>query len=342
MLDVKIEGEAAFELSVVGSNPRDVARIANRLPELYAEEALRVREAQARDIAALFDEELERISRAVMALEQRINAFKVAHLGELPEQLEPNMRNVERIMSALNARGDARRDVQRHLADAAQSRFDADSEVGRLQRRALDLSRDWTLGKSQWTEDHPEVQRLERELAAVEARKAAAEARAQQEGALGVQLKGQLAAVNGEVAGLERELQVYRERLDRTPRWAQELSVMNRDYELLRTKYQSLLSRKVEAEVARELEAKARASMFHVLSPAAEPSAPYKPDRSSGLLLAFLAALAAAVLAGVFLELQDDSVRDAEAARAISVPVLALVPRLPGEDGAGKPAREPG
>jgi succinoglycan biosynthesis transport protein ExoP len=339
MLDVKIEGETAFELSVVGPDPVQVTRIANRLPELYAQEALLVREAQARDIAALFDEELERISRQVMALEQRINAFKIAHLGELPEQLEPNMRNAERIMAALTARGDARRDIQRHLADASQSHSDADSELGRLQRRALDLSRDRTLARSQWTEDHPEVQRLDREIASVEARRAAAEARAQQEGALSAQLKGQLSAVNTEMATLERELQVYRERLDRTPRWAQELSVTNRDYELLRTKYQSLLSRKVEAEVARDMEAKARASMFHVLSPAAQPRAPFKPDRASGLLLAILAALAAAALTGVFLELQDDSVRDAEAARDISVPVLALVPRIPGEERTGKASR---
>lgn len=339
MLDVKIEGEAAFELSVIGPDSAQVARIANRLPELYAQEALRVREAQARDIAALFDEELERISRKVMGLEQRINAFKIAHLGELPEQLEPNMRNAERTMAALTARGDARRDIQRHLADASQSRSDADSELGRLQRRALDLGRDRTLARSQWTEDHPEVQRLDREIASVEARRSAAEARAQQEGALSAQLKGQLAVVNTEMATLDRELQVYRERLDRTPRWAQELSVMNRDYELLRTKYQSLLSRKVEAEVARDLEAKARASMFHVLSPAVRPLAPFKPDRATGLLLAFLAALAAAALTGVFLELQDDSVRDAEAARDISVPVLALVPRLPGEERTGKASR---
>jgi capsular polysaccharide biosynthesis protein len=82
--------------------------------------------------------------------------------------------------------------------------------------------------------------------------------------------------------------------------------------------------------------------MFHVLSPAVRPLAPFKPDRATGLLLAFLAALAAAALTGVFLELQDDSVRDAEAARDISVPVLALVPRIPripGEERTGKASR---
>ena len=338
MLDVKVEGESAFELSVVGAEPAQVTRIANRLPALYAEEALRVRAEQARSTAALFDEELERISRDVMALEQRINAFKIAHLGELPEQMEPNMRSAERLMAALSARSDARREIQRHLAEVAQSRYDADTELGRLKRRSLDLNRDLTLSRSEWTEDHPEVQRLTRELGAVEAKRALAEAREQRSDAVSLQLRGQLASVGAEMRSMDGELQIYRERLDRTPRWGQALSVLNRDYDLFRTKYQSLLSRKVEAEVARDLEVKARASMFRVLSPAAPPIAPFKPDRVAGLLLALLTALAAAALIGLFRELQDDSMRDAEAAREISMPVLALVPRIPsgGERSSGR------
>ncbi len=329
MLDVKVEGESAFELSVVGADAAQITRIANRLPALYAEEALRVRAEQARNTAALFDEELERISRDVMALEQRINAFKIAHLGELPEQMEPNMRNAERLMAALSARADARREIQRRLAEVSQSRYDADTELGRLKRRSLDLNRDLTLARSEWTEDHPEVQRLSRELGAVETKRAAAEARAARSDEVSLQLRGQLASVGSEMQSMDHELQVYRERLDRAPRWGQELSVLNRDYDLFRTKYQSLLSRKVEAEVARDLEAKVRASMFRVLSPAAPPVVPFKPDRLAGLFLAFLVALATAALIGLFRELQDDSMHDADAAREISMPVLALVPRIP-------------
>jgi uncharacterized protein involved in exopolysaccharide biosynthesis len=127
---------------------------------------------------------------------------------------------------------------------------------------------------------------------------------------------------------LEGEAQVWRERIDRTPRWGQELSVMSRDYDILRTKYQSILSRKVEAEIARDLEARARSGMFHVLSSAGVPLAPFKPDRRSGLVLALLAALSAGTLAGVFRELQDSSLRRADQAQKVAGPVLAVVPQI--------------
>ncbi len=126
---------------------------------------------------------------------------------------------------------------------------------------------------------------------------------------------------------------MYRQRLDNTPKWGQELSVLNRDYEMMRTKYQSLLSRKVEAEVARDLEARARTGMFTVISSASPPTAPIKPDRVAGMALALIAALGLGALAAVFRELQDDSLRRVEHARELSMPVLAVVPTIPGGPG---------
>ncbi|MBI5542788.1 MAG: chain-length determining protein [Deltaproteobacteria bacterium] len=330
MLDVKVEGEAAFVLSVTGPDPELAAKLANLLPKLYAEQALDLRAAQAQSTAAIFDTEIARVAQQVQEREAKITAFKREHLGELPEQAESNMRNLDRIMVLLTARTDARRELQRHQVEMATSRLDVDTEVGRLRRSELDLNHALMDARSQWTEDHPEVLRLSRELAAVVARRGAAEQRAQTEDSSRAQVRRQLASLDREMATLEKEAQLYRDRLDRTPRWAQGLSDLNRDYDILREKYQSLVSRKVEAEVARELEARARATMFHVLSPAVAPSAPFKPDKPTGLLLVLLAAMAAGVLAGVFRELQDDSMRGLEQARELKVPVLAMVPRIPG------------
>ena len=84
---------------------------------------------------------------------------------------------------------------------------------------------------------------------------------------------------------------MFQKRLDTTPRWAHELGVMNRDYEIARTKYQSVVSRKVEAEIAEELEAKSSKSLFNVISPAGVPNVPARPDRFGGLLITLLVAL---------------------------------------------------
>ena len=329
MLDVLVEGERAFELVVEGDDPKRVADIANLLPTLYSEQVLAVRAAQAEAIARLFEDELDRVGTRVYELEAQIAAFKLAHLGELPEQAESNMRGLERIMGLMTSRTDSRRELQRRVSELHTGRSDTESELGRLHRRGLDLERDLTAARSQWTAGHPEVERLEREVEAIRGRMAGAEASAQQMNSERGFLNAQLATLNAELKGLDKEAELYRGRLDRTPRWAQALSVLDRDYGLMRTKYQSLLSRKVEAEVAQQLEVRARAGMFRVLSPASVPRAPHKPDRAAGVALVVLAALGLSVLAGVFRELQDDSLRRIEHARELEMAVLALVPHIP-------------
>ncbi len=70
-----------------------------------------------------------------------------------------------------------------------------------------------------------------------------------------------------------------------------------------------------------------------MLSAAAVPRSPFKPNRVAGFTFAVLAALGLGILAGLFRELQDDSLRRAEQARELAVPLLALVPQVPSGGG---------
>lgn len=141
-----------------------------------------------------------------------------------------------------------------------------------------------------------------------------------------------IASIQKEIEGLHQQAKGYQERLDRTPRWAHELGVLNRDYEIARTKYQSVVSRRVEAELAQDLEVKSAESLFNVVSPAGVPVAAARPDRMSGLLISFLIALGLGVLVGVVLEMRDDSIRDTQELRdRLPLPVLAVVPNMQGK-----------
>jgi len=80
---------------------------------------------------------------------------------------------------------------------------------------------------------------------------------------------------------------------------------MQRDYEVTKTKYQSLMGRKVEAEVAQELEAKNGKALFNVISPAFVPTSPARPDRPTAFFLAFVNSLGLGVLAASPLEQAD-------------------------------------
>ncbi|HZA15148.1 MAG TPA: chain-length determining protein, partial [Myxococcaceae bacterium] len=201
-----------------------------------------------------------------------------------------------------------------------------------LQAQELETQRALIAAKAQWTADHPEVQKMARELSNVRARLRDAEGRLEEERRERARMAKVIASIEERIQGLHTEAEAFQARLQNTPKWAHELAVMTRDYEATRTKYESVLSRKVEAELAQELEARAAHDVFRVISAATIPVTPAKPDRMGGFLLAFLIALALGILVGLLVEMRDDSIRDpTEVKERLPIPVLAVVPQLGGK-----------
>lgn len=328
-IEVKVEGENAFELTFKHEDPKIAAAVANRLPAIFSEQTLKIRQEQAQRATELFSEEVVNLQKAVTAWEKKIAQFKVDHIGELPEQLESNMRGLERVMAEVRSRTDALRAAEVRRSDMARSTWAMGSEAYRMQEAENSMARALVAAKAQWTEDHPEVQRISRELANLKRERASAEGRMVSEKQERARAAQMVKEIEQDIASLHEQAKVYQERLDRTPQWAHELGVMHRDYEITKAKYESVVSRKVEAELAEELEAKSAKGMFNVISPAGVPSAPSEPDRLGGLAIVLLLGLGTAVLTGVLLEMRDDSVRDTSDIRErLPVPLLAVVPEL--------------
>lgn len=333
-LTVRVEGEHAFELSFRHPDPEMAQRVANRLPEIYAAAAVAVRREQAERAANLFGSEVERLQKSLADWEHRIATFKVQRMGELPEQLDTNMRGLERVAAMLQTKSEELRVAEGRRSELFRAQLSGDSAAGRLKAAEDALTRDLVGARTQWTGDHPEVTRLESELATLTTRRQHAESLM-----VGERRERALAArtvqdIRREIEGLQSQAQAYQARLDNTPRWAQALAVLERDYEITRTKYQSVVSRQVEAQIARELEARGAEDMFRMVSPAVVPSSPVSPDRPTGLLVTLLLSAALAVLAVVMLELRDESIRDGSELRGrLSLPILAVVPQLPSARG---------
>ena len=321
----------AFEVTVSANDPKKAADIANLVPAVFAQLTNETRASQAADATRVFDAQVKELQEAVNGWQQKIIAFKVAHVGELPEQMEANMRQLDRLSSEIRTRTE-----QLHAADARRSdlvlmRNGGDTELGRAQTVAEQLEQQLAAAKTQYTEDHPEVVRLTRELKAAQGRVNEADAR------LGLQREErsragrEVAGMQRDIDGLQKEIQTYQARLDQTPRWAAELAGLEREYDIAKAKYQSVLGRKVEAEIAQDVEARNAPRLFSLVSPAAPPVVPSKPDRFGGLMVVLVAALGAGVLSGVMLELRDESIHDERQLRGeLPLPVLAIVPALNG------------
>ncbi|MDY7230745.1 GumC family protein [Hyalangium rubrum] len=331
-LTIRVEGENAFELTYANRDPNVASQVANRLPALFAEETLKLRQAQARRATELFKGEMDALAQDVSKWERSIAEFKIRHGGELPEQIEMNMRGLERISHLMQTKSEELRVAEARRSDLARARNAADSEAGRLEAAENGLTRALVAARTSWTEDHPEVKRLNSELETMAGKRKDAEGRMVAERNERTRVGTLIENIQAEIQGLQKDAEMYQKRLDNTPKWAHELAVMNRDYEIARTKYQSVVSRKVEAEIAEELEAKSSKSLFNVISPAGVPVTPARPDRLAGMLIALLVALGLGVLTGVVLEMRDDSIRDGHELRErLTLPVLAVVPNMQGK-----------
>ncbi|MBX5483734.1 MAG: chain-length determining protein [Myxococcaceae bacterium] len=331
-LEVKLEGDAAFDITYSAKEPELAARVVNRIPEVFAEEAVKNRQRAARRAEQLFNDEVEELKKSVASWEKKIAQFKVDHMGELPEQLEVNMRGLDRVSAEIEHRYEELRAAEMRRGDLLRASYAGDSEAGRLQQQELETQRALVAARAQWTEDHPEVKKLQTELNAIRGKLRDAENRMVEERRERARMNRVIDGLQAEIAQLHQKAEAYQARLDVTPKWAQELAMMQRDYEIARAKYDSVISRKVEAELARELELKSAPDIFRVLSRATVPVTPASPDRMGGTMIALLIALALGILVAILAEARDDSIRDvSEVKERLPLPVLAVVPEMAGK-----------
>jgi len=213
------------------------------------------------------------------------------------------------------------------------------------------LKRELSSAQSKYTESHPDVIDLKKRIASLE-RKVEAKIKAGQEGVaednlsasisdpatkrLLTQYTDQLNEVQleakrykEEIRSLKEQIALYQKRIEETPRREQELVLLSRDYELLKSNYQSLLDKKIQAQMAENLERKQQGEQFKILDPARLPEKPFKPDRNRILLMGAIFGLMAGLGLTWFRESMDQSFHTVpEVEQYLEIPVIAVIPSL--------------
>lgn len=77
---------AAFRIGYQGQNPNVVAKVANRLTELYVEQNLKTREQQAAGTSDFLGTQVQEAKKHLDELEAAVSSYKLKHNGELPQQ----------------------------------------------------------------------------------------------------------------------------------------------------------------------------------------------------------------------------------------------------------------
>jgi uncharacterized protein involved in exopolysaccharide biosynthesis len=336
-VDVRLEGEVAsgppallFVVEVKGRDPEKVARAAELLPRYYAEMTRGLMASQAKNLRQTLEAQVAEMSKQLAVHEEKLLEFKGQHATETPEAAEANMRAATRIATQMELRLGAIADGQRRRTAVLASIPELESDAGRASVAVEEAHRRLETARATYGEGHPDVKRAERTLADARTRADEQSSRFQKE-----RLEAHVGRIDAEIRdhekayqALKTELASYQKRLDATPRWGEAIRGMSRDYETLRAKYTSTLSRAADSAAAEALLAANATGLFRTIQPAVAPSRPAGPNRLSLLMVALAAAIVAGLLAATVSEYLDSSLRGPEDATHFGVPVLTSIPRI--------------
>jgi polysaccharide chain length determinant protein (PEP-CTERM system associated) len=388
-IEVLVKRPNSFSISFEGKEPSTVMMVTNKLASMFIEENLRDRESRAEETSEFISKELQTMEGRLKKKENELRWYKERNMGQLPQQIEANLRILERLQeqyktTSENLRAAENRMVliqnqieqlmdrqvlretsaellsgQRGSAQMEDIHIEPMSEDP-LVAQLYSLKRDLNNAQSKYTGNHPDVVDLKRRIASLEAKltermKKRAELRGQQgvpveEGNLFGpspvldataqrlitqynekfrEIQSEAQRLKEEVINLKEQIAMYQKRVEETPKREQEMVQISRDYDLLKINYQSLLDKKIQAQMAENLERKQQGEQFKILDPARLPEKPFKPNRNSILFMGALAGLAMGLGLAWFRESMDRSFYElSDLETYLRLPVLATIPNL--------------
>lgn len=165
----------AFKLSYDNDKPDKAQKVANELVSLYLNENLRTRRQRADETSSFLGGEADRIGEQLDAIDAKIAAFKKANAGRLPELAALNAQLRDRAEAELA-------DIDRQMRLLEDRALYVESQLGLIKQtaapspeRALEPEERLALLRNQYisssgvySEAHPDLARMRREIAALE------------------------------------------------------------------------------------------------------------------------------------------------------------------------------
>ena len=105
----------AFSISFQGKYPEKVMKVANALATYFIDQNLKVREAQAVGTSSFLENELDVKKKELEQLEENLKQYRLKYMGELPEQLETNLRILDRIQNQINKKQEAVASIRNNM-----------------------------------------------------------------------------------------------------------------------------------------------------------------------------------------------------------------------------------
>lgn len=360
-IEIKLVGERraedAFNISFSGTDPYTTMQVTSTLASMFIDENLKRREQYAEGTTGFLSDELEQAKSELEKQEQSVRAFKERYMGGLPQQLEANLRTLDRLQLELQSvkldqKGaeDRKAQLEAQLSQSGSLPVPG-APVNPLVAELEAKQRDLAELLSMYNENYPDVvitrRRIEELRGLLTSTKAGAGA-SQPNGVISPQVRNpeaynNLLATDSQIKALKlreteirKQINVLERRVDSTPANEQKFADLNRDYQISLNNYQSLLEKRLNARLAENLEKRQKGERFRIIDPANLPEKPYKPNRPVVVLAG--AGIGAGIGLGIIflLEFMNPAFKRPEDFEGVlDMDILAMVPAfdsLPGEE----------
>ncbi len=350
-----------FSISYSGGNPGKVVKVTNALSAKFIEENLKYREERASETSAYTGNELELAKTTMDRMEASMRDYKLKYYNEMADQRQANMSRLTSLQEQYQGKQEnileherTRVLVQEQIAIRKKVLAEESAAYASVQssRRTGTSGGDTNYAKLQrmrrtldsllvsYTDSHPEVKRVRKVIAKLEADGAGVRNTrvAPQRREPGIdedvlQLQSQLTKINLDIEAIELEKQQigetikqYEEWIAATPVREAEWSSLTREYGQLKGHYDYLVSQNLQAKSMLNLERRQKGSQFKIEDPARTPEKPVKPDFMKIMALSIAAAMGFGFGTVLIIDFLDGSFRDPDDIESfLGVPVVSTI-----------------
>jgi len=352
----------SFTLKYTGDSAKTAADVTNAIAAFYVEQNESMRSQSALGTLQFLRQQLAEAKGQLDRQDASITQFTSKYTGQLPQQVGINLATLERMNTQLRLNGEQQLrliEQREKLAEGLQDPTniaraenpDASPEMIERLKQIDKLKGDFAQMQTRFTSKHPDVVRLQEQIAdlelqqkqdelALQQKRTAAQAAAAASTAAAEDVKAprrrtiesldaELAKMREEEAAIRATINSFEQRLEGAPEREQEYALVTRDRQVAKDLYDSMLKRYDEAQLSASVETDRQGERFRVLESALPPEGPTGPNRIRLILMGILLALAGAVAMVLTAEQFDASFHGIEELREFtSVPVLVSIPPI--------------
>ncbi len=347
-----------YTISYTGDDPAYAKNVVQAALNVFIETTLGDKRLDTEEANDVINDQISYYERRLIDAEKDLADFKREYIGLLPGSDRSYYSNLESEKSALEDAELALKEAESSL-DKAQRQLDKEKtnslkQLYNIQTEydarieAVEIRLDELLFR--YTNQHPDVIESKRQLYELRQLKNRALKRIAVEDILKDnpiyqdlqitvnQLNHEIASLQVRVESHKNKITELKSKLDIVPDVEAKLTNLTRNYEVTRTKYQTLVSRGETASISSSVDAASEDIKFKIIEPPKVPTAPSGPNRLLLLLLVLFVGLGSGVvMAFIMSQINPVISSTSQLYRATGIPVFGVITAT---DGSGLLAEE--